>query len=217
MLVSRITRALGDAANDLEPGNEHVRWPLPFLYEYIYEALEQIKALEPKLFSTLKRLQLQPGSTQMLSVNDAEILDILDITQADHKLLKFFNKNVYCGVNQDYKPTSFSIDDSNSRIFYITPPVPDYPPVFINVFVAQAIQPIVAQAQSIVFPGGDIDRYFSPILDWALFRMWSKDTESTSSQRLASVAYKSFYDFFNVKKTMESAEKAEKAAKGEEF
>jgi len=214
MLVKTLTDAIADELNDLEPGNEHVHWPLPNIYSYITQALQQIKLLEPALFSALKTFVLRPGSTQYLPSEYGQLLDIADLTYAEHELTKYFNKSIAC--YDPYIPKSFSIDDSNNRVFYILPPVPAGSTVTINVFVTQTVTPVVAQNQDLQFPGGDIDKYFNQILDWALFRAFLKDTESQSNYTRAQGHYKSFYDAFGAKNKLEDRESMMRAAKGED-
>lgn len=214
MLVKTLTDAIADELNDLEPGNEHVHWPLPNLYSYITQALQQIKLLEPVLFSTYKTFVLRPGATQFLPTEYGELLDIADLTRANHELSKYFTKNTVC--YDPYVPKSFSIDDSNSRVFYILPPVPQGSSVTVNLFVTETVIPAVSPTQDLQFPGGDIDKYFNQILDWALYRAFLKDTESQANFAKAQGHYKSFYDAFGAQGKLQDRANLAHAAKGED-
>lgn len=213
MKVSVFTTAIADELNDLEPGHEYDRWPLPKLYNYIQQALQQIKLLEPSLFTVLKTITLREGEAQFLEAEDGELLDIPTMVPADYELLQYFKKPNYCF--DPYVPKSYKINPSNSRLWYVFPPVPGGALITVDAVVSKKIPIIVAQDQDIQLPGGDIDKYFNPILDWSLYRAFSKDTESQENLALADKHYKAFYDAFGAVGKMDDKRAAQRMAKGE--
>jgi hypothetical protein len=219
MLAKRLTDALGDELNDLEPGYEHIRWPLAFLYEYINEALEQIGSLKPELFAVSENFQLTPGAVQVVPNTLSMLMDIpfninIDgslgsaVVPANYTLLRYFSKPA-CASSGD-GVSSFRVDPKNPRVFYVNPPATTYPPQYVQLLGQAKAQIVVSASDEIEFPGGDSGLYFNSIKDWALYRAFMRDTESQTSLQRADKHYRAFYQFLNVKVQMESFNKAQR-------
>lgn len=219
MLVKRITDAVGDELNDIEPGYEHIRWPLAQLFEYLTEALEQIGALRPELFSIVETVKLRSGAAQPVPQTFSRLLDVSSnvhpdgsmgdpVLPANYTLARYFNKPS-C-VPTERKVSSFRVDPNNPRTFLVNPPALDYPPQYVQL-IGQARAPAIASVRDdIDFSGGDIAMYFNALKDWMLYRAFMKDTESQSSMARAQQYYRSFYQFLNVKIQTDSFNKAQK-------
>jgi hypothetical protein len=219
MLVSRLTNAIGDELNDIEPGYEHTRWPLPQLFEYITEALEQIAALKPELFASTEVVRLKPGAAQTVPSSLSKLLDVTTnvnsdgssgdpILPANYTLSRYFNKPS-C-ISSIGKVSSFRVDPNNPRVFYVNPPAEAHPPQFIQLLGQTRPQAIRSTADDIEFSGGDASTYFNAIKDWALYRAFMKDTESQTSMQRAQQHYRGFYQFLNVKVQMDMYNKGQR-------
>lgn len=219
MLVKRLTDAIGDELNDIEPGYEHTRWPLAQLFEYITEAMEQIAALKPELFASSQTIRLQPGSAQPVPSSVSKLLDVSanvnpdgstgePVLPGNFNLLRYFSKPS-C-ITSIGKVASFRIDPNNPRTFFVNPPAIGYPPQYIQILGQSPPPAISSVSTDIQFPGGDIATYFNAIKDWALYRAFMKDTESQSSFQRAIQHYRGFYQVLNVKVQMDAFNKAAK-------
>lgn len=221
MLVKRLTDAIGDELNDIEPGYEHVRWPLPQLFEYIAESLEQIASLKPELFAVSEIVKLYPGAAQPIPSRFSKLLDVpanvnIDgsigepVLPANYILTRYFNKP-NC-LSSTGKVSSFSVDPNNPRVFIVNPPVLGYPPQYVQLLGQTRPQAIASVRDDIEFSGGDAAMYYNAVKDWALYRAFMKDTESQSSLNRAIQHYRGFYQFLNVKIKMDTFNKAQKNA-----
>ena len=207
MRVKRLTDTIADELNDNEPGYEHTHWPLPQLIEYITEAMELLASLKPELFAHTINFKLQPGALQRVPAEIAKLTDIPvntdkhgnlgePILPASYVLARYFNKPD-C-MPQLAQVVSFKVDVNNPRVFYVSPPAPDYPPQYVQVL-GQAHPPAIAGVDTdIEFSGGNIAAYVNAIKDWALYRAYMKDTESQGSLTRAAQHYKSFYQGINI-------------------
>lgn len=219
MLVKRLTDAIGDELNDIEPGYEHTRWPLAQLFEYITEAMEQIAALKPELFSSVQTVKLQPGAAQPVPPQFSKLLDIPanvnpdgsigePVLPANYTLSRYFNKPS-C-VMSTGKVTSFRVDPNNPRTFFVNPPATGYPAQYVQLLGQTRPPAIASVSDDIQFSGGDASMYYNAMKDWALYRAFMKDTESQSSLQRAIQHYRGFYQFLNVKVQMDALNKAMK-------
>lgn len=219
MLVKRLTDAIGDELNDIEPGYEHTRWPLAQLFEYITEALEQIAALKPELFAVSETVRLQPGALQTVPFQFSKLLDVSanvnpdgspgdPILPANFTLLRYFNKpSCIASIG---KVSSFRVDPNNPRMFLVNPPATSYPAQYVQLLGQTRPQPIGSVNDDVQFSGGDAAMYFNAIKDWALYRAFMKDTESQSSMQRATQHYRGFYQFLNVKAQMDAYNKGQR-------
>jgi hypothetical protein len=203
MLVSQIVSAVADELNDLEPGNEYVRWPLPFLFSYIDQALRAIAPLKPDLFTIRIPYTLSASSVQTLPASLVDLKDILGTLDRFGRIVRNVNKSSYDLTkyqNQSCLSDSYSfyVHKDDPRAFYIDPPPKSYPQVTMILLGRQNVQPVAALTQDIIFPGGSIDDYFNPIVDWCLYRSFAKENQSESNAAKSEKHYKAFYDFFNI-------------------
>jgi hypothetical protein len=220
MLISRLTNAAGDELNDLEPGFEHTRWPLANLFEYIQQALESISVVRPELFTTTRSVRLQPGREQRIPEDFSQLLDVsantneqgqatTPVLPGSYNLLRnFYQRSCADGSGE---VTSFSVDASSPRTFYVNPPADEYPAQFVQLRGQLKVEPIASVAINLDFPGGDIAKYYNAILDWVLYRAFMKDTESQSSLARAVQHYKAFYQFLGIKEKVDRANRAERS------
>src|SRR6266705_1158006 len=76
MLASDLFTEVGNLLNDMEVGNEHLRWPVSDLMLYLNEASATVAIGKPSVFTTVVQLSLAPGSTQRLPDQYSRLLDI---------------------------------------------------------------------------------------------------------------------------------------------
>jgi hypothetical protein len=220
MLISRLTNAAGDELNDLEPGFEHTRWPLANLFEYIQQAVEAIAVVRPELFNVSRTVRLQPGREQRIPEDFSQLFDVSNNVDAQGNLTTpvlpgsyNLSRNFYQATCDDGAGTvsSFNVDASSPRTFFVIPPANEYPAQYVQLRGQLKIDPIASVAQQLDFPGGDIGKYYNAILDWVLYRSFMKDTESQSSLARAVQHYKAFYQFLGVKEKVDRANRADRS------
>lgn len=219
MLVDTLVRSIADELNDLEPGFEYVGWPVERLHDYIRQALWQVAALRPELFTSSQTVTLTPGPYQTLPAGFVKLLDITSNVNADGTPgtpvypSSFTLTRSLAGRSCLLAPGggigSWAFDPNSQTSFYVNPPVPVAPPTRVR-FLGQVPPPAVVAGGTIAVPGGSIDDYYNPILDWALYRAFMKDTESDTSFRRAEQHYRAHYQFFGVKANMDAFGKAQR-------
>lgn len=218
-LVSRLVSTISDELNDREIGHEHVRWTIVDLLEYITEAVSQISAIKPELFSVTQTIQLKPGTAQVVPLSIAKLIDVTNnvdrkgqlgtsILKNDYTLMRYFNKPS-CSVGNGGEVASFKVDPNNPRVFYVSPSVVEYPPQYVQILGQSTPVEVVDKEQELVFTGGDAALYFNAMKDWALYRAFMRDTESQSSLQRSRIHYDAFYHFFGIKSSMTNSSRTQ--------
>lgn len=214
MLAKRLTDAIGYQLNDLEVGNEHVRWTLLELLGYITEAIDTVAALRPELLATSVVVPLAVGAVQRVPATIAKLLDvsanvdsgggfISPITKANYNLTRHF-RDERCTVGNGSEASSFRLDPNDPRVFYVQPPAGNFPQQYVRLLGQARTLAVTSVNDDLEFTGGDIATYFSAIKDWALYCAFMKDTESSSSLQRAQIHQKAFYQFMNAKAQMDA-------------
>lgn len=208
MLASELFDEVGDILNDMEEGFEHLRWPVSDLMKYLNEASSTISLAKPSVFTTVVRLGLGPGSTQRLPDEYTRLLDVLFNVNRDgsegpnvlpgiHELQQAFQKPgcPYRGVVETYAAYSGS-----ERFFWVDPPVPPGLPYTPQVeALVIALPPTVTSPdQPLAFPGISAQMYRGALVDWMLYRCYSKDQESASSLQRSEMHFKAYQAYLGL-------------------
>ncbi|SAK62632.1 hypothetical protein AWB76_03283 [Caballeronia temeraria] len=189
--------------NDAESGYEFIRWTEAELIEYANDGAAQVASLRPDDFASSQELTLQPGARQTLP-NDATHFYRVDGTLDQYggvvgmpsatdygatRIAASYFDDLACAACRSgaYTVRSFSFDPTSSRSFFVDPPVPAGKPVKIMVTYAAAL----ARAQAddpLPLP----ERYHNAVIEWMLYRAFSKDTESASAASHAQEHFGAF-------------------------
>ena len=175
----------------------YVRWTQQNLIDYLNRALIQIGTFRPDAFTSSVTLTLAAGAQQTLPSAFSFLKSLYynsstsncpgaPITEANLDLLRAFFKKP-CGPTggaSDYRVTSYSYDQRNPHIYYVSPPVPD------DSVGLQVTATVVSPAPQYLI--GDIaantvvaidQKYENAVEAWMLYEAYSIDTESTSSRQ----------------------------------
>lgn len=208
MLASVFVDEVATILNDMQPGFQHTRWPVPELLGYLSEAINAIVQGKPSLFVSVTTLNLAPGSTQHLPEEYSRILDIhfnlnRDGTEGPNVLPGVYN--LQQAFNKPDCPSRALIEvwsayPGSERFYWVDPPVPrglNYTPK-VEALVMLAPQPVTSVNQPVLFPGGSTQLYWGALVDWCLYRCFSKDMESATSFENSQAKLKSFQAYLGV-------------------
>lgn len=222
MLASVILDEVGEILNDMEAGHEHVRWPVSELLQYLTEATAAIAQGKPSAFVLVDRISLAPGSTQRLPDQFCKLINVnfninrdgsagANVLPGVYELQQAFQKLFRCsydGVIQSYAPFP-----GTDRYFMVTPAVPEgltYTPQ-IEAVVMLTLQAITSASQPVYMPGSDPQLYQGALVDWTLYRAYSKDQEATTSLERSQAHLKAFQAYLGVAAMMGQQSKKQSA------
>ncbi|SIO50546.1 hypothetical protein SAMN05444172_2579 [Burkholderia sp. GAS332] len=193
--------------NDAEDGFEYLRWTSDDLLEYANDGAVQIAMLRPDVVSQTETIPLQPGARQELPEGSTRFFRVEGTVDRYGRIVGQPSKTdgtaarvantwftpIACPVSGDYVALSFSFDDTNPTVFYVEPPVP----------VGQSVKVAVSLARVPDEFGADdpvpIDRRFhNAVIEWMLYRAFSKDQESATNSTHAASHLKHFYDMLGM-------------------
>lgn len=202
VLASTLVNEVATILNDMEVGHEHTRWPVAELLNYLSEAIYTIVNGKPSIFVSVTQLSMAPGSTQRLPDEYSRLLDIHfninkdgsegpNVLPGVYNLQQAFQK---AGCPSEGVVEVYSAYPGSERYFWVDPPVPaglNYTPK-VQALVMVAPQQITALSQPIQFPGGSAQLYQGALIDWMLYRCYSKDEESATSYERSQAHFKAF-------------------------
>lgn len=211
LLASELFQSVGYELNDLEPGNEHLRWTLTELADYLTGGIAQMAALKPTLFNVFTALRLAPGVVQSMPGGYTELLDVLynlnsDGTQGESIVLGSFTAARALGRSScaatstgNYEVRSVTIHPNNSQYFFVDPPVPNLSPrPAVWALLQQGPVVITQPSDAVPMANTTAETYREALKDWMLYRAFAKDTESSESFQKSQAHYKAFMAFLGV-------------------
>lgn len=208
LLASTLFRAVGFELNDLEPGNEHVRWTEQELALYLTEAIASVASLKPTLFYSFVPTQLAVGQVQSMPGNYAELVDIpynlnADGTPGERIVQASFSVARALGRpssprtrDGQYVVRSFTVHPENDTFFFVDPPVPPVIPLpYVMMLVQLAPNVVTAPTDEVVTANTVPELYQAALKDWMLYRAFAKDSESSDSYQKSQAHYNAFVKF----------------------
>jgi hypothetical protein len=197
--------------NDAEAGYEHTRWPKEELLEYGVDAITQIAMLRPESVAKTETVALQPGTKQALPDGAIRFYRIEGTLDKDGRLIgqpiakdvvaarlaaSWFNQlDCVSTYHDDYVVSSFYFEEANPKTFYVSPPVPVGK--FISIAVNCALVPETLELEA-ALPLGR--QFHNAMIEWMLYRAFSKDQESATDSGHAQMHLKHFYDILGLSK-----------------
>lgn len=198
-IISRVEDVLQD---------ENVRWPRLELQNWVNEAYLAIVLLRPDANAKTGTFTCAAGSRQVLTAQFSSALTLLDVTR---NLAATSTKKVVRIVQRsdldDQKPTwhnetqsvniqHYTHDPRQPKEFFVYPPATTAAQLEViytdtpssHALSASALDP--AGSDTTVISLDDI--YMSPIIDWVLYRAYSKDAEYGANEQRAAAAYQAF-------------------------
>ena len=185
-----------DRAGLLLQDEDHVRWTVVELIEWINEGVGALIRLKPAVAARRGVFALKPGARQTLDGSDVQLIDIVcnlaadDVTpgravrMTDRHLLDSTDPN-WQAMAQSTTVRHYLYDDRVPTVFYVYPPAA----VGAKVEVIRAVVPDeVANAADSV--GLSIE-YADSLLNYVVFRCLSKDSEYAGAQ-MATGYYNAF-------------------------
>lgn len=208
MLASTLLDEVGGILNDMEPGFEHVRWPVPELLQYLTEAIAAIAQGKPSIFVSVDTLSLSPGSTQRLPDQFTRLLDIHFNINRDGSEGPNVLPGVYALQQAFQKPGCpsnalievYAAYPGSERYFWVDPPVPrglGYTPQ-VEAVVMLAPQVVTSANEPLIFPGSTPQLFQGALVDWMLYRCYSKDQESNTSMERSQAHLRGFMTYVGV-------------------
>lgn len=204
-LVSRAATLIQDATN--------IRWPTTELIDWLNDGQREIVLLKPQASVKNESVQLTTGSTkQSIPAAGVMLIDVARnmgaagstpgdaIRVTSREVLDAQKPTWHSDANTDGKIKHYMFDPRDPKTFYVYPKAPA---------TAWYVELIYSASPTDCSAGGVIqidDIYANALLDYILYRAYSKDAEYAQNAQLAIAHYSAFSNSLGVKTQNELAQ-----------
>lgn len=219
MATIKVTDIVQRVENVLQDTN--VRWPRLELQNWINESYLTITLLRPDANAESGTFTCAAGTRQVLTTDFPSALRLLDVTRnVAEKSSKKVVRLVARSALDDQRPTwhtedetlniqLFTFDPRQPKQFFVYPPASDEAEievVYSNAPNAHTLTEVelapIGGSDEVIYLDDD---YTTPIIDWVLYRAYSKDAESGANEQRASASYSAFNSTIGAKSKTDSA------------
>lgn len=194
MNVGTILQDLGIALND----TAFVRWTRTELVSAINEAQRVIATLVPFANAQTSVMQLVAGTKQTIPSNAIQLLDVIrnmgTSGTTPGRAIKLVTRESLDAADQDWHSaspsqvaTNYIYNPADPRHFYVYPPQPN---------TAASVELVCATIPPKVTYDEDVlalhDSFATAVLEYALYRSFSKDAEIAAAREQAALHYTAF-------------------------
>lgn len=188
-----------------------VRWPLAELCDYYNDAVRAVILARPDAGASLETLNCVPGARQTLPDGAIQLLDVICLS--DGSAIKPQSREVLDAQYPDWhmlrgKPECFISSDLAPRVFWLFPAPEEA--VSVDAVVSRIPEAVYVLTQDDDTPVPLEEAYVNPLVDWMLFRAFSKDAVGGAESGLAAQHYQSFVEQLGIKQGADSALSARK-------
>lgn len=204
ILASDIVAELGKQLNDIN----QVTWTDESIAEYINSAQQMIVSIRPDAYSIVTTMQLAAGTKQSLPAGATRLLNVKRnmgtdgltpgraVISSEMESLDLFNFNWHFAT-QESVIKNFSYNEKSPMTFYVDPPSDGLG--WIELSVARV--PVTITSPTALQNLSVEDIYYNHVIQWCMFRAYSIEIDSVSSQQRAGYHYQNFMDMMGQKFT----------------
>jgi hypothetical protein len=195
-IVDEVSKQLNDV--------NQTTWTLTSLFEYIDSAQQMIVSIRPDANSVIGTMQMAVGTKQTIPAAAIRLLEVKrnmgsdgltpgsSIDACDHDSLDLFNSDWH-SASGVAAVDNFAYDEKTPKNFYVDPPSDGTGHIEIS----------YSQSPTVITDVGNTldldDIYKNAIIQWCMFRAYSIEVDSRSSQNRAAVHEQSFYQMMGRK------------------
>lgn len=215
MATVKIKTIIGRANTLLnDPG--FIRWPQQELLDYYNDAAKAIVLVRPDAHTKNVDFQCVAGTKQRLPADALRLIDIPRnaggsvVRYVPRKALDDSYPDWHVGATSE-KITAYTYDERDPKVFYLYPG----PKVGISVDLIYSVAPTSKSLTDVFGADGaaedtlaeaDLDDiYINPIIDFILYRAYSKDSEYSANGNRAAGHYNAFQNQLGIKSEADGA------------
>jgi hypothetical protein len=214
--VIDIIRRVEDVLQD-----SNIRWPRTELQNWLNESYLAITLLRPDANAKSGTFTCAEGTRQVVTAQFPSALRLLDVTRnlaaaSTKRVIRLVARSVL----DDQRPTwhaetgtvniqHFTYDPRQPKEFFVYPPATTSAQIEVvyadapgaHTLTESALDPDGSNTEVIKLD----DIYMSPIIDWVLYRAYSKDAEYGANEARAAAAYNAFNSALGNKTQVDAA------------
>ena len=186
-----------------------VRWPTAELVRYLNDGQRDIALVRPDSTSTTATLTLASGARQTLPSVGAKLLEVIRNTSGTKRAVRLVNRVVLDSqVPEWYNLTGvteikhYTYDPREPRIFYVYPPAAAANAsveLIYSAYPTDITEPNSTALYTAVTGNVSVaDIYVNALVNYILYRAYSKDSENTQNAALASSFYQLYQSLLGI-------------------
>ena len=186
-----------------------VRWPTAELVRYLNDGQRDIALVRPDATSTTATLTLAAGARQTLPSVGAKLLEVIRNTSGNKRAIRLVNRIVLDSQDPDwYNLTGvteikhYTYDPREPRIFYVYPPAAASDAsaeLIYSAYPTDITEPNSTALYTAVTGNVSVaDIYVNALVNYILYRAYSKDSENTQNAALAASFYQLYQSLLGV-------------------
>lgn len=207
--VSAIERKISEVLQD----SDQITWTSPQVWDWVYDAEQTVVLVRPDANPATDKIALVAGTRQSItSLSGAlRLLDVVrntTVANAPGRAVRRVGRGVLDSYDPDWHvapdkldPSEFVFDDRNPKEFYVNPPSDGLG--YMEVMFAKS---------PIEYDKGDLnqlinvdDSYVPALIEWSLYRAFSRDSMQTANWQRAQAHRQSFFDIMGIKSNSDIA------------
>lgn len=198
---------IADKVELLLQDETNVRWTEPELLGWINSGQREIAIAKPNALTSNATMLLTAGSTkQNIPVAGIQLLDVVRnmgsagtaagraVTGIDRKILDSSLPTWHSDANSGSEVKHFTFDARDPKTFYVFPKAPA---TALYVEIIMSINPTVLASLGSTISYDDI--YEAVLIDYVLYRAYSKDSEHTTNMQRSAAHYQAFMNALGLK------------------
>ncbi len=194
-----------DRVQDILQDTTGVRWPETELLRYLNDAQQEVVLQKPDASSENFSMQLRPGTRQVAPPNALRLLDVVRNMGLDGNTpgdaVTLIGRGVLDAQRRSWHsdPSTESVhhyiyDARDPKTFYVYPPVAS-PPHHLEVVVSTAPNTVMSADEDLSLD----DIYINVLIDYVLYRSYSKDADFAANLERALTHYQAFAQSLGIK------------------
>ncbi|QKJ87408.1 hypothetical protein PMPD1_2466 [Paramixta manurensis] len=196
-VIGRVNTQLKDSA--------WLRWPISELCDYYNDAIRAVILSRPDAGATVETLDCVAGTKQTLPAGAVRVIEIIRVVEG--RALLPVPRDVLDYQYPDWHamtgtPERYVYNELTPRVFWLFPA----PETAMQIEAVISRIPPVAKIKALkdasannVIPIDEL--YINPIVDWMLYRSFSKDNEGGANVNIATQHYQAFADQLGIKQS----------------
>lgn len=186
-----------------------IRWPTAELVRYLNDGQRDIALVRPDATSTTATMALAAGARQSLPPSGAKLLEIVRNTSGTKRAVRLVSRVVLDAQSPDWYNLAgvtdirhYTFDPREPRTFYVYPPAASSGAsveLIYSAYPTDITEPSAGALYSAV--SGNIsvaDIYVNALVNYILYRAYSKDSENTQNAGLAASFYQLYQNLLGV-------------------
>ena len=205
---------VADRVSELLQDVSRVTWTEPQLIEWCNDAVRALVLVRPDVSAVFKNLQLVAGTRQELTVDgDLRLMSLPrnmgatgstvgrsitgPVPQED---MDAINPSWHTDTATGYV-IQYVHDLATPKVFYVYPQVESGSEFYVEARVSQLPTVITALTETLA-----VDDIYGPaLIEWILYRAWSRDAETSPNWQRGAKHYENFFNILGIKSQIDAA------------